>query len=132
MAGRSEMGQLKPVKCTYGHCSMRFDTEREMKYHKKNDPEHFYCKRCNVDCVDFEDLTQHKVDMMRPWLEKQTRPAGESPQHIVCEFCGKDFKSFGGRKLHREQVSLKVRKLRGCICSHTIGASRGPEPHVSG
>jgi hypothetical protein len=32
----------------------------------------------------------------------------EQPNHIVCEFCGEDFKSFGGRKRHRDQVSSSI------------------------
>lgn len=93
------------IKCTKPDCEMLFTTEKEMKNHKKYDPEHFYCKRCNVDCEDWETLTKHKVDVMAPWLEGRIKPSeDEKPEHIVCEFCGEDFKSFGGRKLHRKQV----------------------------
>lgn len=78
-----------------------------MKSHKKHDPEHYYCKKCDVDCADWEALTQHKVDAMAPWLDERHRPPKEVlPKHIVCEFCGQDFNSFGGRKGHRRQVSL--------------------------
>lgn len=28
------------------------------------------------------------------------------PKHIVCEFCGQEYKTFGARRMHREQVSL--------------------------
>jgi ribosomal protein L24E len=80
-----------------------FETEKDMKYHKKYDPSHNYCKRCGVDCLDWEDLTQHKVEKMQPWLDGKMRDnKDESPAHIVCEFCGEDFKSFGGRKKHRD------------------------------
>ncbi|KAI7160201.1 hypothetical protein KC352_g26994, partial [Hortaea werneckii] len=46
---------------------------------------------------------KHKVSMMAEfWADKDRKP-GDSPAHITCEFCGMDFKSFGGRKKHREQ-----------------------------
>lgn len=106
MANCSEMMSDKlNVQCTYPECSKWFATEKEMKRHKKDDPDHYYCKRCNLDCLDWDDLVAHKVEKMAPWLEgKMTPDSGESPLHIVCEFCGEDFKSFGGRKAHREQV----------------------------
>lgn len=103
------------VKCTYGDCSKRFATEKEMKRHKVDATEHFYCKKCNVDCVDWDEFVRHKVDAMWPWLDGRMRDnKDESPKHIVCEFCGQDFKSFGGRKLHREQASLP--HLIECPC----------------
>lgn len=112
------------VQCTYPRCSKWFETENDMKYHKKSDPEHFYCKKCNVDCEDWDDLTQHKVKAMEPWLDGRMKhrkdedepkywkdeddpkhsEEKDGPMHIVCEFCGMDFKSFGGRKAHRKQV----------------------------
>lgn len=67
-----------------------------MKRHKKDDPDHFYCKKCNVDCEDWNDLKAHKVAAMAPWVEGRMKGnKDESPMHIVCEFCGMDFKSFG-------------------------------------
>ena len=87
---------MKPIKCTYTDCSKRFDTEKEMKYHKKTDTEHFYCKKCDVDCEDWNHLKAHKVATMAPWVEgHMSDNKDESPKHIVCEFCGMDFKSFG-------------------------------------
>lgn len=101
--------QLTPptkVKCTYNDCLQSFDTLKEMKAHKLSEPDHNYCKKCDVDCGDWDDFTQHKVNAMAPWLEGSNKEdRGENPKHIVCEFCGEDFKSFGGRKLHRKQVS---------------------------
>ena len=94
------------VQCTYPDCTKYFATEKEMKYHKVAEPQHYYCKKCNTDCKDWNDLTHHKVIAMLPWLEGRMRHnPDECPRHIVCEFCGMDFKSFGGRKKHREQVS---------------------------
>lgn len=105
MGQNDEIGQLKSIKCTYPDCNKRFDTVKEMKYHKLADPEHFYCKKCDVDCEDDDHLKLHKVVAMAPWVEGRLKGnKDESPKHIVCEFCGMDFKSFGGRKIHREQV----------------------------
>lgn len=100
-----DYGELLPVKCTYIRCENRFATVKDMKRHKQCATDHFYCKKCDVDCLDWAALTEHKVEAMRPWLEGQMgdRP-DEHPNHIVCEFCGEDFRSFGGRKGHREQV----------------------------
>jgi len=99
-----EVGELPPVECTYSDCQKHFATEKLMKAHKLEDPSHNYCKRCDLDFQDWEDFTEHKVNMMAPWLSGRSRPdASESPKHIVCEFCGQDFKSFGGRRLHRTQ-----------------------------
>lgn len=101
---------IRAVKCTLSGCYKSFDTEKEMKRHKVDDPLHFFCRKCNVDCEDWEALIEHKVDGMAPWVECRTdnRPEG-LPPHIVCEFCGEDFKSMGGRLIHRETVrSLKL------------------------
>nr|POE85066.1 hypothetical protein CFP56_68635 [Quercus suber] len=111
-----ETGELLPVKCTYPECLHHFATQKEMKRHKTKDPEHDYCKKCNVDCDDWESFVQHKIDAMSPWLEGEMIPYARDycnpdddenelpvPKHIVCEFCGADFKTFGGRKAHRAQ-----------------------------
>ena len=93
-------------RCTYPECGLHFETIKEMKRHKVNEPNHNYCKKCDVDCADWEGLTQHKVNAMQPFLEGRMRHNTDaSPMHIACEFCGQDFKSFGGRELHRKQVS---------------------------
>ena len=84
MAKVNEIGQLKQFECTYAGCQKRFDTIKEMKRHKVNESEHNFCKKCDVDCDDWEALTQHKVDAMIPWLEGSMRHhKEESPNHIV-------------------------------------------------
>ncbi|KAI7707457.1 hypothetical protein KC353_g11625 [Hortaea werneckii] len=101
-----EVGQNPSVKCTYPTCEKTFDCQKDMKRHKLYDPDHDYCKRCDVDCDSYDDLTQHKVSMMADfWADKDRKP-GDSPAHITCEFCGMDFKSFGGRRKHREQFHV--------------------------
>ncbi|KAK4505387.1 hypothetical protein PRZ48_003350 [Zasmidium cellare] len=93
------------IKCNNADCEQLFETEKKMRQHKRDDPSHFYCYKCDVDCEDWEDLTRHKVDMMAPYLERRIKATDDDkPKHIVCEFCGEDFKSFGGRKLHRQQA----------------------------
>ena len=131
MGATDEIGQLKPIKCTYEDCSKRFDTEKEMKYHKKDEPAHNYCKRCNRDCTDWEDLVQHKVQAMAPFLKgRKTFGADESPAHIVCEFCGEDFKSFGGREKHRKQVSFRDVARAMAIINIPLDAPCGSEHHM--
>lgn len=96
-----------PVKCTYLECRYTFSTEKEMKAHKKAD--HEYCRRCDYDAEDWDDLLAHKVDSMAPYVVGDRRyDKVKEPRHIVCEFCGEDFKSFGGRDLHRTRVSALV------------------------
>ncbi|RMY89353.1 hypothetical protein D0862_10231 [Hortaea werneckii] len=98
-----EVGQNPLVKCTYPTCEKTFDCQKDMKRHKLSNPDHDYCNKCDVDCDSYDDLTQHKVSMMAEFWADKDRKAGDSPAHITCEFCGMDFKSFGGRKKHREQ-----------------------------
>ena len=73
--------------CSYGDCSMGFQTKKAMEKHKKE--EHPYCDRCKEDFVDDEDLLNHKI---------------ESEDHIVCCICGQDFFTEGGRDRHERQV----------------------------
>ncbi|KAK5115847.1 hypothetical protein LTR85_009441 [Meristemomyces frigidus] len=98
-----EIGTLPTFKCTYVGCNKHFNTEKEMKTHKLSEPEHNYCKKCDIDCKSWDDLTQHKVSMMSEFMHDKDRLPESSPKHITCEFCGEDFKSFGGRKKHRSQ-----------------------------
>lgn len=108
-------GSLPKIKCTYANCQKRFDTIKEMKRHKTNAPEHDYCKKCDVDCEDWDALVQHKVDAMAPFLDRRQEP-GATPKHIVCEFCGQNFESFGGRKLHREHNHKAQQDIRCTLC----------------
>lgn len=97
--------QTLQIKCTKPGCEYLFATVKEMRRHKKYDPDHFYCKTCNVDCEDYESLVQHKVDVMRPYIEGKVRAREVAPRHVVCEFCGLEFETLGGRIIHRERVS---------------------------
>ena len=73
--------------CTYEDCDMGFAAKKAMKKHKEE--VHHYCRVCDEDCEDFEDLLMHKV---------------ESENHICCRVCGEDFRSEAGRGRHERQV----------------------------
>ncbi|EME86260.1 uncharacterized protein MYCFIDRAFT_82185 [Pseudocercospora fijiensis CIRAD86] len=110
--------QGKPVPCSYADCQHRFDTVEDMIHHKIREPSHFYCKKCKVDCADWEGLLAHQVDMMAPFLGEKKRDSGERPTHIVCELCGITFKSMGGRRDHRRQAHPADQDVEcpGCSC----------------
>ncbi|KAF2216344.1 hypothetical protein CERZMDRAFT_81472 [Cercospora zeae-maydis SCOH1-5] len=92
------------IACTYAKCQHRFAGRKQMVEHKIESPEHYYCKKCDVDCDDWEEHLKHKVDMMAPFIEGRKKVRDEKPRHITCEFCSEDFKSFDGRKAHRTQI----------------------------
>lgn len=97
--------QERTIKCSYEDCEQRFETLKGMQRHKKYDANHHYCKRCDIDFDSWEELKAHKIEDMAPFVEGKKEPTPEHmPKHIVCEFCGMDFKSFGGRKIHRDQM----------------------------
>ena len=86
-------GGVGAVKCTYPSCTRAFRSVREMKNHKRNDPEHDYCNKCDVDCDSWDDFVEHK--------------ANANPKvHIACLHCGQDFKSIPGRNRHIAQVRI--------------------------
>ncbi|KAL1297702.1 hypothetical protein AAFC00_006250 [Neodothiora populina] len=99
---------MPTVGCTYKGCARLFDTKQDMIDHKRAQVDHpYYCKICRMDCIDWEDSLNHKVHEMLISLE--LRRDYKDPQnkrvfkHIVCEFCGLDFKSLGGRDLHKKR-----------------------------
>ena len=110
------LDSIRAVPCTIEGCYQSFDSDKQMRYHKRDDPDHFYCYKCNVDIEPqtWAAFVEHKVEAMAPWIEcrKDRRPEG-SPQHLVCEFCGEDFKSLGGRLRHRDMV-CRLHFLTGC------------------
>ncbi|KAK3074606.1 hypothetical protein LTR53_002817 [Teratosphaeriaceae sp. CCFEE 6253] len=118
MAGSDQaVGTIAAIPCTYSECEEHFETVKEMKWHKKNSLEHDYCKKCDVDCVDWEELTQHKVTIMDEYYRtRHDQPRGVLPKHITCEFCGEDFGSFGGRRAHRKTLHPADQEIRcrGC------------------
>ncbi len=89
-AKHAKQDSLHP--CSYAECSMGFGKLFELKEHKEE--EHDWCRKCDVDCEDWDDLVQHKIS---------------SPRHIACQFCGEDFKSEAGKDRHERQVCQWVR-----------------------
>jgi len=75
--------------CTYNDCTLGFMRAKELKTHKQDS--HYYCRLCDEDFGDFNDLLCHKL---------------ENEEHICCCICGEDFRSEGGRDRHERQVSL--------------------------
>lgn len=73
--------------CTYPDCTLGFAKEKALKNHKEE--EHHYCRFCDEDFHDFDDLLYHKL---------------ESEVHICCCICGEDFRSEAGRDCHERQV----------------------------
>lgn len=113
--------------CTASFCTQRFSSLKAMQRHKRHAPDHFYCKKCDVDCADWEDLTEHKVAAMDYFHRNRDRlgPDGQQPRHITCEFCGEDFKTFGGRKMHREREHQAEQSITcpGCEALFTRASS---------
>ena len=75
--------------CAYEDCGLGFDEITALKKHKYLDHDG-YCKLCDVDTKDHETLKQHKMDSLK---------------HVVCQWCGKDFRSESGRDYHERQAS---------------------------
>ncbi|KAF2156619.1 hypothetical protein K461DRAFT_272678 [Myriangium duriaei CBS 260.36] len=94
------MSSLK-IKCTYDRCDQWFENEKEMKRHKKFDPQHHYCSKCDYDAVDWDDLLQHKVEVMAETIYNHRPGEKMHLKHLVCEFCGTDFKNLDARMNHR-------------------------------
>jgi hypothetical protein len=83
---------IKAVQCDYEGCLASFDTEREMKSHKKYSNEHDYCHKCDENFDSYEDLARHKA----------FRPDNHGK---ACRVCGEEFKSTSGLRRHIELVS---------------------------
>ena len=77
--------------CTYIDCTLGFENEKAMKKHKEK--EHHYCRLCDEDCNDFDELLNHKL---------------YNEEHICCCVCGQDFHSESGRDRHERQVIKSV------------------------
>lgn len=73
--------------CSYEDCTQGYERERELKVHKHEN--HNYCRVCDEDFDNDEELLYHKIT---------------SEFHICCCVCGDDFHSEGGRDRHQRQV----------------------------
>jgi len=120
------------VKCTYGWCDETFDSEKVMKEHKAHAKDHYYCKRCDYTAVSWETLLEHKVEQMQPYLfsiktlTKDDKKNGIRIMHIVCEFCGEEFKTWTVREKHRLQYHQAMHDIpckgHGTIYNAAIGS----------
>jgi hypothetical protein len=70
-----------------------FDTEAQMKRHKRNTELHDYCHKCDEDFEDYEALAEHKA--FRPDNHQK-----------ACRVCGEELKTTSGLKKHIEIVCL--------------------------
>jgi len=78
-----------------------------MKSHKKRDPLHHYCRKCDYDAIDYQDMIDHKIQAMAPFLiGDKKNDKYKKMKHLCCEYCGEDFKSLEGRLIHRREVLL--------------------------
>ncbi|GAB7345675.1 hypothetical protein MBLNU457_3958t2 [Dothideomycetes sp. NU457] len=119
------------VACTYKWCDETFDTEKAMKEHKTGAKGHYYCKRCDYTATSWETLLEHKVEQMQPYLfgiktlTKEDKKNGIRIMHIVCEFCGEEFKTWTSREKHRLQYHQALHDIpckgHGTIFNAGIG-----------
>ncbi|KAH5047925.1 hypothetical protein HBI23_230290 [Parastagonospora nodorum] len=100
----AELVPLRRIKCTYPDCFESFDTEKQMKNHKKNSDEHEYCTKCDEDFEDFEAFAFHKI--LAPLKHDK-----------ACRICGDEFKSISGHRRHVE-MNHKINQRLTCIGCH--------------
>lgn len=111
------------IKCSYESCYQHFDSHDAMIKHKKKDPEHAYCRKCDIDCSDDMQLMIHQIES-----PKHSKLLGRiyfcqslTTYSVCCPVCGMEvrllphhgidyrlillqFKSAGGRDRHVEVV----------------------------
>lgn len=80
-------------RCTYDDSYRTFKTKESMIKHKIKDPDHFYCKRCDVDCEDDMSFLIHQI---------------ESSKHMACPKCGEEFEGSAARDLPAETMSQAI------------------------
>jgi Zinc finger, C2H2 type len=98
------------VKCTYQECFRYFSNEKDMKAHKKKEPSHEYCHKCDVDCEDDSDLLIHMIESGKH-SKRLTgfffRPTLTFASQVVCPMCGMEFKSNAGLEAHIPQATYQ-------------------------
>ncbi|KAI9794947.1 MAG: hypothetical protein M1833_007321 [Piccolia ochrophora] len=115
MASTMSEASGKACPCTFPQCMATFDSERLLKNHKINNPDHVYCKICDLDFVDDDMLLIHKI---------------ESEKHITCIVCSEDFRSMGGRDLHYEQMHSAKQNIKCIGCGEVFIRAGGLMNHV--
>ncbi|KAF7506225.1 hypothetical protein GJ744_012117 [Endocarpon pusillum] len=103
------------LKCTYKDCFRYFSNEKDMIMHKKKEPSHEYCHKCDVDCEDDSDLLIHMI---------------ESGKHIVCPMCGVEFKSNAGLESHIPQAHQQSQNLKCVGCGDKFARAAGLMEHI--
>ncbi|OAP65758.1 hypothetical protein AYL99_01730 [Fonsecaea erecta] len=103
------------IKCTYEECPKRFDTHQAMIRHKERDPNHSYCKRCDIDCQDDMFLFIHQLG---------------SPAHICCPICGCEFKSSAARDNHMEIQHHSTQNIECAGCGQKCGSASELMQHI--
>ena len=103
----------KPFPCTYKNCNLGFDSFKALQSHKVEN--HEYCKMCDHDCDDFQDLLDHKM---------------LSPKHITCHVCGEDFRSGGGRDGHIIRFHPTEQKIPCPGCNEVFIRAGGLVNHI--
>ena len=96
------------IKCTYRDCFRYFSSERDMKIHKKKEPSHEYCHKCDVDCEDDAELLIHMIesDKHSKALAIRIVLLAWWSMLVVCPMCGMEFKSNAGLEAHIPQASI--------------------------
>ena len=103
----------KQFPCSYTNCNVGFNSLKGLQRHKLEN--HDYCKMCDLDCDDFQDLLDHKI---------------LSPKHITCHVCGEDFGSSGGRDGHIVRFHPTEQKIPCPGCSEVFIRAGGLINHI--
>ncbi|KAL2864509.1 putative C2H2 finger domain protein [Aspergillus lucknowensis] len=103
------------IHCTYPNCSSVFSTINEMNKHKRTDPEHEYCAKCDLDFETQEQLLIHMI---------------KTKKHIVCPVCGIEYQSEGGRDAHIRLFHRTAQNLVCYGCKMTFRSASGLMRHI--
>ena len=103
----------KQFPCSYENCLAGFDKLKVLQRHKLEN--HDYCRICDLDCDDFQDLLDHKI---------------LSPKHITCHICSEDFRSSGGRDGHVKRFHAMEQKIPCPGCTEVFIRAGGLVNHI--
>ncbi|ORY13178.1 hypothetical protein BCR34DRAFT_600102 [Clohesyomyces aquaticus] len=97
----ASLQSTRRVKCTYNDCQASFDTEKEMKRHKRHAQEHDYCPKCDEDFLSYDEYALHKA--FRP-----------NEHGKACRICGEEYKTESALKRHIE-LNHRVDQKLPCV-----------------
>ncbi|KAL4883389.1 hypothetical protein BJY04DRAFT_184549 [Aspergillus karnatakaensis] len=103
------------IPCSFPDCKFFFPDLKAMRRHKNADPEHDYCRRCDLDFESEEHLLIHKI---------------KSDDHIVCPLCGIEFGSEGGRDGHIRQFHRASQSITCIGCNNIFRSAAGHMRHI--